>query len=209
MDERSGYRFIHEALECDEANRTALQTRALLAIELLSQAWLADQPDVRLLTTAMALEVLLGESSDDQKKFRPARRAAYLSCGSPNSGHSCPGGQRAACPFLTLPLVSGRRRGKPGPQLEQLISDAKAGTGPVCSRFLEVLGIYDGRNLIVHEGRFRPTIFEPRPDTSFIEHALMRPTLTWFSGHIGADLTELDKEIASQRVAPPQGATKA
>jgi hypothetical protein len=32
------YRFIHEALELDEPNRTHLQTRALLAIELLSQA---------------------------------------------------------------------------------------------------------------------------------------------------------------------------
>jgi hypothetical protein len=33
------YRFIHEALELDEADRTRLQTRALLATELLSQAW--------------------------------------------------------------------------------------------------------------------------------------------------------------------------
>jgi hypothetical protein len=54
------YRFIHEAFELDEANRTRLQTRALLAIELLSQAWWSDHPDVRLLNTGMALEVLSG-----------------------------------------------------------------------------------------------------------------------------------------------------
>lgn len=61
-----------------------------------------------------------------------------------------------------------------------------------------MLDIYEARNLIVHQGRYRPTIFEPRPDTSFIELALMRAAVTWFSGHLAADLTELDKEIASQ-----------
>jgi len=199
------YRFIHEALDLDEANRTRLQTRALLAIELLSQAWWSDQADVGLLNTAMALEVLLGESTDGEKKSRAARRAAYLSCGSPNTGHTCAGSQGSACPFLTLPLG---RKGSPGQDLKKFIDDAKAGTVPGCGRFLEVLNIYEARNLIVHEGRYRPTIFEPRPDTSFIQLALMRPALTWFSGHLAADLTELDKEIAAHRVAPGQRATK-
>jgi hypothetical protein len=148
----------------------------------------------------MGLEVLLGESSDSEKKTRVARRAAYLSCGSASTGHSCSGSQVGVCPFLTLPLR--------GQASKQLVRDARAGTVPGCSRFLEVLDIYDARNLIVHQGRYRPTIFVKRPDTSFIELALMRPTLTWFSGHVAADLTELDKEIASQRVAPGQRATK-
>jgi hypothetical protein len=194
------YRFIHEALELDEANRMRLQTRALLATELLSQAWWSDQPDVRLLNTAMGLEVLLAESSDNEKKTRVARRAAYLSCGSPNTGHSCAGRQGSGCPFLTLPLG--------GQGLRQLVRDARAGVVPGCSRFLEVLDIYEARNLIVHQGRYKPTIFEPRPDTRFIELALMRPALTWFSSHLAADLTELDNEIASQRLAPGQRAAK-
>jgi hypothetical protein len=71
-----------------------------------------------------------------------------------------------------------------------------------------VLDIYEARNLIVHQGRYRPTIFEPRPDTSFIELALMRSAVTWSSGHLAADLTELDKEIASQQVAPGQRPTR-
>ena len=189
------YRFIHEALELDEVNRTRLQARALLAIELLSQAWWSDQPDVGLLNTAMALEVLLGESADGEKKSRVARRAAYLSCGSSDTGHGCASSQGGACPFLTLPLGS---KGSPGQELKKLIDDAEAGADRGCSRFLEVLGIYEARNLIVHQGRYRPTIFEPRPDTSFIELALMRAALTWFAGHLAADLTELGKEIASR-----------
>jgi hypothetical protein len=160
------YRFIHEALELDEAKRTRLQTRALLAIELLSQAWWSDQPDVGLLNTAMALEILLGESTDGEKKTRVARRAAYLSCGSPNTGYGCAGSQGGACPFLTLLLGS---KGRPGQDLKKLIDDAKAGAVPGCSRFLGVLDIYEARNLIVHQGRYKPTIFERRPDTSFIE----------------------------------------
>ena len=60
-----------------------------LAIELLSQAWLSDQPDVRLLTAAMALEVLLAESSDQENKVRLARRASYFACGAPNIGDCC------------------------------------------------------------------------------------------------------------------------
>jgi hypothetical protein len=187
------YRFIHEALACAEADRTPLQARALLAIELLSQAWLSDQPDIRLLAAAMALEVLLAESSDQEKKVRLAKRSSYLACGAPDVGVCCPGGRRAACPFLILPL---RARGKPGPELEQLIRDARAGAVPSCRMFLDVLDIYDGRNTIVHEGRLRPTIFEPRPDTRFIEHAVLKPALTWFSEHLEAELAELDMEIA-------------
>jgi hypothetical protein len=187
------YRFLHEALARVEADRTPLQARALLAIELLSQAWLSDQPDVRLLTAAMALEVLLAESSDQEKKVRLARRASYFACGAPNIGDCCPSGRRGACPFLTLPL---RARGWPGPELEQLIRDARAGTVPGCRQFLGVLDIYESRNTIVHEGRLRPTIFEPRPDTRFIEQALLKPTLRWFSEHLEAELTELDTEIA-------------
>ena len=171
------YRFLHQALARIEANRTPLQARALL-VELLNQAWLAEQPDVRLLTAAMALEVLLAESSDQEKKVRLARRTAYFACGTPDIGGSCPDGRRAACPFLTLPL---KARGKPGPELERLIRDARAGIAPGCSRFLDVLDIYEGRNTIVPEGRLRPAIFESRPDTRFIEQAVLEPTLTWFS----------------------------
>jgi len=80
--------------------------------------------------------------------------------------------------------------------LERLIRDARAGTAPGCRQFLDILDIYEGRNTIVHEGRLRPTIFEVHPDAGFIEHALLKPALTWFSEHLEAELTELDTEIA-------------
>jgi hypothetical protein len=41
-----------------------------------------------------------------------------------------------------------------------------------------------------------------------IQLALMRPALTWFSGHLASDLTELDTEIAANGVALGQRVTK-
>jgi hypothetical protein len=141
----------------------------------------------------MALEVLLAEPSDQEKKVRLARRVSYLACGSASVGR-CQNGHRVACPFLTLPLTP---KGQPSPDLRQLIDDVSAGTVRGCNRFLDVLDIYDARNTIVHQGRLRATIFESRPDTRFIESVLLRLALTWFSEHLEADLTELDNEIAS------------
>ena len=47
------YRYLDEALGRAEAERTILQRRALVAIELLSDAWLSWQPDIALLTTSL------------------------------------------------------------------------------------------------------------------------------------------------------------
>jgi hypothetical protein len=188
------YQFINEALARPEADRTALQGRALLAIELLSQAWqAADQLDIALLSSAMALEVLLAEPEDHDKKFRLARRVSYFACGCPNSDRY-PDGRRAECPYLTLPLA---RDGRPKPELRKLLTDIKAGTAPGCTWFSDVLAIYDARSTIVHEGRLRLSGRRERPATSFIAAVLLRPVITWFSEHPNAELAELDAEIAA------------
>jgi hypothetical protein len=71
-------RFLDDAFTRPQAQRTTLHRRALLTISLLSQAWLSCKPDVEILDSAMALEVLLGEANDQDKKFRIARRASYF-----------------------------------------------------------------------------------------------------------------------------------
>ena len=84
-----------------------------------------------------------------------------------------------------------RARGKPGPELERLIRDARAGTVPGCSQFLDVLDIYEGRNTIVHEGRLRPTIFEP---------ARIRVSSNRRGGAVGPLGLQLAGAVASGRV---------
>ena len=79
------YRYVHEALSQHDADRTSLQRRSLISIDLLSQAWSSWQPDISLLNHAMAVEALLGEPRDQEKKVRIARRASYFVCGRPGS----------------------------------------------------------------------------------------------------------------------------
>jgi hypothetical protein len=98
-------RFLDEALAQPEGDRTLLQRRALIAVDLLNQAWLSWQPDVALLNSAMALEVLLGERDDGSKKYRLARRVSYFVCGLPNDRHA---DGRPACPYLTHAIKNGQ-----------------------------------------------------------------------------------------------------
>ena len=186
------FRFLDHALSCPESDRTMLQGRALLAVSLLSQGWLSFKPDVELLNSAMALEVLLGEAADKDKKFRIARRVSYFSCGWPRQLY--PGTGRLACPLLSLPL-SDRRQGAPGHQLRAVLRDMREGRSNPCTTFFEVCHLYDARNEIVHRGRL--PVSSKRPDTWFIAALLLGPVLTWFASHPTSDLSELDAEIAA------------
>jgi hypothetical protein len=195
------FRFLNCALSCPEPDRTILQGRALLAINLLSQGWLSYKPDVELLNSAMALEVLLGEPDDKDKKFRIARRVSYFSCGWPRQLY--PGTGRPACRLMSLPLGDrSRDRGVPGPELQRALADMKAGRAVRCSRFFQVCRIYEARNEIVHRGRL--PVGGNRPSTWFIAALLLSPVLTWFASHPDSDLSELDADIAALPTPPAQ-----
>jgi Apea-like HEPN len=191
------YRFLDEALGQADGDRTPLQRRALVAIELLSQAWLSWQPDTAFLSAVVALEALLGEPGDSAKKFRIARRVSYFICGWLEGPYTA--GGRPACPLLALPLTA---RGR-GPELEQLISDIKTGALPPCTQFLSVLRLYDDRSKLVHGGYLGLTANEESQATWFIAAWLLRPVLRWFSEHPAASLSDLDEEIAALPAAPP------
>jgi hypothetical protein len=194
------FRLLNEALTQPEESRTSLQRRALVAIDLLNQAWLSWQPDVALMNSAMALEVLLGEPHDRAKKFRIARRVSYFVCGWPNERY--PDGRRLPCPYLTLPLDN---NGFPGTALRQLINDVESGTAPnmYCSQFFDVLDLYDARNTMVHTGRLGISAREEGQATWYLAVWFLRPVLTWFAEHPGAELADLDTEIAAR---PPTAA---
>jgi hypothetical protein len=191
-------RFLDDAFTRAEPDRTTLHSRALLAVNLLSQGWLSWNPDVELLNSAMALEVLLGEASDQDKKFRIARRASYFWCGWPRQLY--PGTGRLACPLLSLPLHH-RRPGAPSLELKTLLHDMRAGRTLGCTYFLDVCDIYDARNEIVHRGQL-PAHWK-RPDTWFIGAHLLSQVLAWFARHPDAELSLLDSEISSLPTPPP------
>jgi hypothetical protein len=167
------YRYLDEALRRTEAERTVLQRRALVAIDLLSDAWLSWQPDIALLTTAIALEVLLGEERDQDKKFRVARRVSYFMCGWPGDNRY-PAGNRPPCALLTLPLST---RGQPQQELRELIDAVDSGQMSPCTEFFGVLDLFAARNRIVHGGRLGLTEKEQNRHARFISMWLPRQVL--------------------------------
>lgn len=187
------YRYLDEALGRAEADRTVLQRRALVAIDLLSDAWLSWQPDIALLTTVIALEVLLGEERDQDKKFRVARRVSYFMCGWPTDDRY-PAGSRPPCPLLTLPLTT---RGRPQRELRELIDAVETGQMGPCTEFFRVLDLFAARNRIVHGGRLGLPEKTQSGATWFISRWLLPQTLRWFADHPDAELAELDAEIAA------------
>jgi hypothetical protein len=187
------YRFLDDALRVPDQERTHLQRRALISAQLLSQAWLARQPEVMLLNAVMALEVLLGEDRDNAKKFRIARRAAYFACGWPDRQYV--DGGRPACPYLALPL---HRNG----ELATRITAVRSRTAfRDCTQFFDMLDLYDARNDIVHGGKIEPSAYHGDLDTWFIGAILLQPVLEWFAANPGAELDQLHAEIAAMPAA--------
>ena len=191
------FRFLDEALARPEPDRTVLQARALLAVRLLSQGWLSYQPDLEVLSSAIALETLLGEATDQDKKFRIARRVSYFWCGWP--GQLYPGTGRPACSLLSLPL-DGQRRGSPGPALRRVLADMRARRVMQCTQFHDVFAIYDARNEIVHHGQL--PVGQHPPSTWFIGAQLLSNVLAWFATHPESDLSDLDAEISALPTPP-------
>jgi hypothetical protein len=187
------YRYLDEALQQADAERTVLQRRVLVAIDLLSDAWLSWQPDIALLTTVIALEVLLGEERDRDKKFRVARRVSYFMCGWPGDNRY-PAGNRPPCALLTLPLNS---RGQPLQSLQGLIAAVNSGQASPCTEFFRVLDLFDARNRIVHGGRIGLKEGEQSAATWFISRYLLPQVLRWFADHPDVELAELDADIAA------------
>ena len=91
------FRFLDEAFTRPEPDRTVLQARALLAVRLLSQGWLSYQPDLEVLNSAVALETLLGEATDQDKKFRILAGFRTSGADGPASSTRAPAARHARC----------------------------------------------------------------------------------------------------------------
>lgn len=187
------YRFLDDALRCPDSERTDLKRRALITVDMLNQAWSTWEPDVSLLNHAIALEILLGEPKDKEKKARIARRVCYFDCGWPEV---YPNGRRPPCPYMSLPINT---RGQPETDLDRIIRGGRQQAyddNVYCSEFFDLIGLYDDRNAVVHEGKLDLTANEEGTATWFIASRLLRSVLTWFAEHPESDLSVLDDDIA-------------
>ena len=79
-----GLQFVASAIA--KPDRSRLERRALLGARLLSTSTLSHDPDQKLLNAAVAIEVLIGDDQKEGvKKFRLARRHAFLACSTATS----------------------------------------------------------------------------------------------------------------------------
>ncbi|MFZ0180291.1 MAG: hypothetical protein WAL84_10545 [Candidatus Dormiibacterota bacterium] len=193
-----GLQFLSVALAKD--SRSRLEQRAVLGVRLLSTSTLQDDPDLKLLAAVMALEVLIGDDREVPKKFRLARRHAFLACSVPQK--SMCGRDRPSCPYIALDPDNKTD----GNTLKALRTRAAAGeTRVLCSEYLHMIALYDARNAAVHDGSVGADLKAVRNALYRFYRWLVPQVYAWYADHPSDDdLGQLDEEIVRvTRLNPP------
>lgn len=187
------FRFVADTVGAATPSEGA--RRALLGVELLSQAILAHRPGLKLLWVVQALEAMLLRS-DDHSRQRPknlclARYVAFFGCGSVEDD-LC-GRQRPTCPYLALDPTEKKN----ADELRKLSRRADSDPWWRCSEWTRVVEWYDLRNRAAHgEGRLVAS-----KDASTAEywvlHYLLEPILEWLSLHQKQPLDALELAVAA------------
>lgn len=192
-------KWLSAALAAAADDRSLSEQRALTAIKVLDRAFLTQEPTVRIVLYAVALEVLFSNSEDTTSgsgktsTLEIARRVAFLTCG---QGCATTG---PACPY-----VRGFKSQKDlGTTADQI---AAKGYEWRCSAFLDVArpsdmeplfmrpSLFGARNQAVHEGR---TTLD-RSDMRWIRlcsERAVRAFLEWVAAKPLRTVTDLDAEI--------------
>jgi hypothetical protein len=175
----------------DEGHR-----RALLGVQLLSQAILEHRPPFKILNLVIALESMLLERLNEPQMLRLLRRVTSFTCGRPD-GSLC-GRDRPACQLLALDPRSKTDR----QQLDKLRKLAERDVRWGCSEWFKYCEWYGWRSSIAH-GDDTPVTAE---DVSKAEYWILRwtaePVLLWLVEHPVAPLAELDEALADLEPVP-------
>jgi hypothetical protein len=134
------FQFLHAAFVARPPDE--LHRRATVAVQARDSARASLPPSLRIITTAVVLEAMLGDDDSHERAHRIARRLAYLECGQPDS--RC-GRDRPACFYLASKTTS-----EVGRNVDQWRA---AGHHGLCSEYWHVRDLFDDRNAAVHKGR--------------------------------------------------------
>lgn len=169
--------------------------KALLGVQLLSQAILEHRPQFKLLSLVMALETMLLDREGSSQVLRLCRRAAYLTCGV--AEQSLCGRDRDSCCCLTLdPARDNGRRA-----LGRVRGLAEIDTRWRCSEWLRYLRWYDLRSAIVHGDATAIDEEEVSRAQYRIVHYALEPLLSWLISNPVDPLGDLD--AALDALPPP------
>ena len=163
--------------------------RALLGIELLSQAIVTHRPALKLLGVVEALEAMLLRHEPGPKKLKLARYVSFFGCGSVE-GDLC-GRQRDTCPYLALDP------NKDATKLGALRERSESDHWWLCSEWRQVVEWYELRNAAAHgEGR---SVEAKDASTAeyWVLHYLLEPILDWLRLHSDEPVDALEQAVAA------------
>ncbi|GAA1550083.1 hypothetical protein GCM10009804_03340 [Kribbella hippodromi] len=171
------------------SNPSESQRRALVGVQLLSQAVVEQRGTFKMVELVGALEAWLLPRRPGGQTFRLARAIAFFGCGR-HQGSLC-GRSRETCPYLELNPDAKRQR----EELKQL--QTKGARLPWrCSEWHRVVGWYDDRSDVVHGAG--PVI--PYKDASnalyWVCRYLTEPILQWLAEHPEDPVAALEDEMA-------------
>jgi hypothetical protein len=187
--------FLWAARAIGSARTTEAQRRAIVGIQLLSQAVAENRGTFKMVTLVTALEALLLEQQPYGQSLRLARHVAYFGCG--NHSNDLCGRSRDTCPYLALdPGQSSSRR-----KLERLKQVSKQ--PPLyCAEWHRVVDWYENRSDVIHGGDLSTTYKSARLALYWALRNIVEPILTWLATEPVDPVPELIGEISSLP-APP------
>jgi hypothetical protein len=174
---------------------TESQERALVGIQMLSQALVEQRGTLKMVELVGALEAWLLSRKRAFQTFILARAIAFFGCGR-HSNDLC-GRSRDTCPYLEL-------NPEAPTELKKLKLLRKRGGAPPlrCSEWHRVVDWFDERSDVVHgEG---PTISYRDASSAlfWVCRYLAEPILQWLADHPTDPVAALEAEIAALPPAP-------
>jgi hypothetical protein len=191
-----GFQYLANGVRNAGVATTALQRRLQLGVRLINSSILDYDADRKLLSLVIGLEVLLGDSDWQGKKYGMSRRAAYFSCSVPQK--SMCARDRPSCPYLA---INPARRVPDA--LKTLVKRSETDVTALCSHYRFVFDLYDWRNEVVHEGTSGKTFDEVKRASWQVKQWLIPPLLQWCAAHQGSDIRDVDADIEAAVLAMP------
>lgn len=170
--------------------------RALLGVQLLSQAVLEHRPAFKILNLMIALESMLLERQKGQQTLRLLRRVTYFTCG--KASDSLCGRDRPTCQFLKLD--PGNKADQK--QLDRLRKLAHMGPPWWCGEWARYEHWYWLRSAVAHGDDQPVTAKDASKAEYWIFMWTLEPLLEWLVEHPASPLVELDKALAALGPVP-------
>jgi ribosome modulation factor len=187
--------FQWAARAIDASSHAESQRRALVGIQLLSQALVERRATFKMVELVGTLEAWLLPRQAAGQTFRLARAVAFFGCGRHN-GDLC-GRSRDTCPYLELNPDKTSERSR----LKQL--RVKGAHPPWrCAEWHRVVDWYDHRSDVVHGSGPVISYKDASNALYWVCRYLAEPILQWLADHPTAPVTALEAEIAALPPAP-------